>query len=172
MILVKSHKFTAPFTLGSLCSLGRYVYAAQHLLYHVYLTMSWLLFISVFHFCGAWQAPLLQSSTIHSLSYLGTAAATLYCALCVCILITWPNFLLQGFSPSQLHSTVLIHTIAHIYWLYYGKHVALVLRLTIFLSPFPFNFRFLISCIPGGTSRLTFMAKLFSRLCTFSAIDA
>ena len=36
-------------------------------------------------------------------------------------------------------------------------------------------FRFLVSYIPGGTTGLTFMAKLFSRLCTStlsSAIDA
>ena len=38
---------------------------------------------------GPWEhVKHLQSPTIHSLSYLGTAAATLYCALSVCILIT------------------------------------------------------------------------------------
>ena len=112
MILVKSRKFAALFTLGSLCSLGRYVHAAQHLLYHVYLTMSWLLFISVFHFCGVhghMSSTFSLAIVYHSLSLtlaLPQLPSTVHAAYVY--LSHDLIFNLQGFSPSsQLHSTVL-----------------------------------------------------------------
>lgn len=115
VIVLKSRKFAALFTMGSLFSLGSF-------------SFLW----------GPWEhfKHLMSLSRLpFTVVYVATAVGTLYSAL-------------------VLHYTVLTIIMA----------VAQILALLWFL----------VGYVPGGTTGLTFMAKLFSRLCTStisSAID-
>lgn len=116
VIVLKSRKFAALFTLGSLCSLGSF-------------SFLWGPWAHFKHLLSCSRLPF-------TACYIATVVGTLYSALI-------------------LHYTVLTIICA----------VAQVLALLWFL----------VSYIPGGTTGLTFMAKLASRLCAStisSAIEA